>query len=207
MKRRCLMLAALAFVALGGWQVAAGGYIHAKAALAQYLLSRAWARTLAGDADAKPWPWADTWPVARLRSARLGEDVLVLAGGSGRTLAFGPGMLEGGVPPGGAGMTVILGHRDTHFRFLRALLPGDTLSMTDRRGQEYRYRVGRRQVVHMDTGELAMDVPGLALVTCYPFDAVVPGGPLRYVVLAEPVAGATPDSAIPMATATAPTRW
>jgi len=26
------------------------------------------------------------------------------------------------------------------------------------------------------------------LVTCYPFDAVVPGGPLRFVVQAEPVA-------------------
>jgi sortase A len=25
----------------------------------------------------------------------------------------------------------------------------------------------------------------LALVTCYPFDAISPGGPLRYVVMAE----------------------
>jgi sortase A len=25
----------------------------------------------------------------------------------------------------------------------------------------------------------------LVLVTCYPFDAMVPGGPLRYVVIAE----------------------
>ena len=28
------------------------------------------------------------------------------------------------------------------------------------------------------------DAPMLTLVTCYPFDAVVPGGPLRYVVTA-----------------------
>ncbi len=27
--------------------------------------------------------------------------------------------------------------------------------------------------------------PVLSLVTCYPFDAVAPGGPLRYVVTAE----------------------
>ena len=26
----------------------------------------------------------------------------------------------------------------------------------------------------------------LLLVTCYPFDALVPGGPLRYVVVADP---------------------
>jgi sortase A len=28
-------------------------------------------------------------------------------------------------------------------------------------------------------------VPTLTLVTCYPFDAVVPGGPLRLVVIAD----------------------
>jgi sortase A len=28
-------------------------------------------------------------------------------------------------------------------------------------------------------------VPTLTLVTCYPFDAVIPGGPLRFVVVAE----------------------
>ncbi len=27
----------------------------------------------------------------------------------------------------------------------------------------------------------------LTLVTCYPFDAIVPGGPLRYLVFAEAV--------------------
>ena len=207
MSRRLTTLAALALLAFGGWQLAAGGYIHAKAAVAQYLLSHAWARVRAGEAGAKPWPWADTSPVAQLRSERLDADLLVLAGGSGRTLAFGPGMLDGGAPPGGAGMTVILGHRDTHFRFLRDLLPDDAISVTGRDGREYEYRVRQRQVVHMDRGELAMDVPGLALVTCYPFDAVVPGGPLRYVVLAEPVPGAAPDNAIPVATAAAPARW
>jgi sortase A len=29
------------------------------------------------------------------------------------------------------------------------------------------------------------DIPLLTLVTCYPFDAVVPGGPQRYLVFAE----------------------
>jgi len=29
------------------------------------------------------------------------------------------------------------------------------------------------------------DFPLLTLVTCYPFDAVVPGGPERYLVFAE----------------------
>jgi len=209
MRRRAGALAAVALLALGGWQLAAGGYIHAKALLAQYLLAHAWTRVLAGEPGAKPWPWADTSPVARLRNDRLGADLLVLAGGSGRTLAFGPGLLDSGDPPGGPGMTVILGHRDTHFRFLQDLRVGDLLSLTDRHGRDHRYRVRESRIVRMDTGMLAMNRPGLALVTCYPFDAIVPGGPLRYVVLADPVAeagGARLVSAIPAATAAAPAR-
>ncbi len=34
--------------------------------------------------------------------------------------------------------------------------------------------------------------PRLILVTCYPFDALVPGGPLRYLVFAEEADGALP---------------
>ncbi|HEU4579859.1 MAG TPA: hypothetical protein VFS67_16480, partial [Polyangiaceae bacterium] len=30
----------------------------------QVLLRRAWAAARAGDEHARPWPWADTWPVA-----------------------------------------------------------------------------------------------------------------------------------------------
>ncbi len=209
MTRRIGMTVAILLLAFGGWNIWAGGYIHAKAALAQHLLARAWVRVQAGDDTARPWPWADTRPVARLRSERLGQDVLVLSGGSGRTLAFGPGLLDNSAAPGDVGMTVMLGHRDTHFRFLRELLPGDELSVSDRAGRDHRYRVRERLVVHKDTAQLAMDIPGLALVTCYPFDAVSPGGPLRYVVLAEPVVadGAALVSAIPPATAVAPARW
>jgi sortase A len=37
----------------------------------------------------------------------------------------------------------------------------------------------RRGSILLDTEE-----PMLSLVTCYPFDAAVPGGPMRYVVTA-----------------------
>ncbi|HEY4210143.1 MAG TPA: hypothetical protein VGM84_01570 [Steroidobacteraceae bacterium] len=33
--------------------------------------------------------------------------------------------------------------------------------------------------------QLGSNTPRLMLVTCYPFDAVVPGGPLRYVIVAQ----------------------
>jgi sortase (surface protein transpeptidase) len=40
---------------------------------------------------------------------------------------------------------------------------------------------------------LRSDVPRLTLVTCYPFDAIEPGGPLRYVVTAELAQDPAPD--------------
>jgi sortase A len=198
--------AALALVGFGLWQLGAGGWIHAKAALAQTLLAAAWSRAQSGVDQAPPWPWADTWPVARLRAPRVGADLLVLAGGSGRTLAFGPGHVDGSAAPGGDGMSVIAGHRDTHFRFLRELLPGDRLRLTDRAGTVHSFSVRTRHVVHKDRARLAMDVPGLALVTCYPFDALETGGPLRYVVLAEPLPEEPPVRTMPMTTAAAPAR-
>ena len=108
-----------ALLCLGFWQFGQGAYIPAKAWLAQELMQRAWVRTGAGEERAGPWPWADTWPVARLTSKERGVDLIVLAGGSGRTLAFGPGHLSASAMPGEVGNAIIGGHRDTHFQFLQ----------------------------------------------------------------------------------------
>ena len=56
---------AVLLVAAGAWQLSDGLWIQAKAWLARGLIAHAWSRTLQGEARAKPWPWADTWPVAR----------------------------------------------------------------------------------------------------------------------------------------------
>ncbi|NKB55591.1 MAG: class GN sortase [Alphaproteobacteria bacterium] len=207
MKRQTVFTScAVVLLTLGVWQIGAGSWIHAKAALAQGLLTTAWIRIQQGADSARPWPWADTWPVARLQVPRVEADMLVLAGGSGRTLAFGPGHIDGSAMPGGEGMSVVIGHRDTHFRFLRDLLPGDQIRMTDHASNIHEFIVRERHIVHMSDNRLAMDVPGLALVTCYPFDAVDTGGPLRYVVLAEPVSDDPPLNTIPVITAAAPAK-
>jgi sortase A len=177
----------VALVAVGLWQVGSGAWIHAKAHLGQLLLERAWARTLAGESGVRPWPWADTWPVARLRVPAHGVDLIVLDGVSGRTLAWAPGHAGGSASPGAPGTAIISGHRDTHFRFLERLRPGDELvaEATGRAPARFVVRetavVDARSAVIRSDGEMAR----LALVTCYPFDAVTPGGPLRYVVVAE----------------------
>lgn len=184
--RRLRLPLATVFVALAVWQLGGGAAIHAKAVLAQHLLREAWDRTVSGETRVRPWPWADTWPVARLRVEGHGVDQIVLAGATGSSLAFGPGHVDGTAQPGDDGNTVIGGHRDTHFGFLAELEPGEELWLEDAGGGQRRYRVTDLRIVdHRDSGVVVdTALPTLTLVTCYPFDAVVPGGPLRYVVTA-----------------------
>jgi|GEM_PF-253371 len=184
------LLLALPLLAVGLWQLGGGLYIEAKARFGQVLLERAWDRTLAGEDHARPWPWADTWPVARLEAPAHGADLIVLAGAGGASLAWGPGHQHGTARPGGPGLSVIGGHRDTHLRFLEHVAIGDAVRVETPDGRRIDYRVTATAVV--DHREAALHRtpgrPALLLVTCWPFDAVVPGGPLRYVVQAEPAA-------------------
>jgi len=191
MRRRAAVAAASFFVVIALWQLGSGFYIYGKAMVAQYLLQDAWQRTLAGARRVKPWPWADTWPVARLRAPAQGADLIVLAGASGRTLAFGPGHLDGTPPPGAAGNSIIGGHRDTSLRFLARLRQDDRLVLNTPEGREITYRVTGSEIADAERPWTIPETTGrmLTLVTCYPFDAVVPGGKLRYLVFAEAVLG------------------
>lgn len=187
-RRRWVALGLAGVLALGGsWQVGEGLYIHLKAALAQVLLQNAWRQTEAGTSHARPWPWADTWPVARLAAPAFGIDIIVLEGASGRTLAFGPGHVAGSAAPGGPGTSIITGHRDTHFRFLERLAPGDELIVEAPGAAPERYVVRKTRVADYRRPAIALPAAGsrLVLATCYPFDSPVPGGPLRYIVEAE----------------------
>ena len=171
----------------GFWQFGQGAYIPAKAWVAQELMHRAWRKAEHGEAAPVPWPWADTWPVARL-SARGGDiELIVLEGGSGRTLAFGPGHLSVSVLPGEQGNSVIAGHRDTHFQFLQFLREGESIEVELADGQKQYYEVSDIDVVDSRRGSILLDTdtPMLSLVTCYPFNAMDAGGPMRYVVTAK----------------------
>jgi sortase A len=176
-----------ALIAIGTWQVAAAGWIHAKAIFAQHLIARAWITARDGGPARRPWPWADMRPIARLTVPSLGIDLYVLDASSNRALAFGPAHVNGTASPGRFGNSVIVAHRDTHFAFLRDLSPNDEIDIEIAKGDLARYRV--REVAIVDQGETrvldAADAQQLTLITCYPFDAVQPGTPLRYVVIAD----------------------
>jgi sortase A len=175
---------------LGTWQVASAAWIHAKALLAQQLIASAWDGTSAGGPARRPWPGADMRPIARLTVPARGVELYVLDNASPRALAFGPAHVGGTAAPGSYGNSVLVAHRDTHFRFLQRIETGDEVVVEALQGRKIRYRVS--EVTIMDKGEARVideaGAPQLTLVTCWPFDAVRPGSSLRYVVVAERVA-------------------
>jgi len=166
-----------------------GVYIYAKARYAQFLLERSWEHTLGGERGVKPWRWADTSPVAKLDFPRQHRSYIVLAGASGRTMAFGPGHIDGTAAPEETGNCAISAHRDTQFAVLRDVAIGDEVILQTRDGRAIRYRVRQRRVTNdRDVSLLAPSRDRvLTLITCYPFDAIRPGGPLRYVVVAAAI--------------------
>ncbi len=186
-----LALAAIGFAASASW-------VHAKAQLAQWLLERSWHRTVVDGGEHRPWPWADTNPVARLHLPGAAGTQIVLSGDSGRILAFAPGWAPASAVPGTAGTTVVSGHRDTHFAWLRSAAIGDVVTLETRDGI-HAYEITGLRVADSSRETIALedDHNGLLLVTCWPFDAVAAGGPLRYVATARPHRAGSVTSADP----------
>ena len=183
------IVASLLFV-LGSWLIGQGLWIHLKAAAAQWLLQQAWDETLKTQQPTKPWPWADTWPVGRLIVPRLDINQIILADASGRSLAFGPGLVGNGIFPEDENESLIVsGHRDTHFSFLRDVQPEEMINLQTIQGDWFRYGVKETAMLDSRTDQLFryQEQANLLLITCFPFDALLPGGPLRYVVTARPV--------------------
>ena len=183
---RPLVWLSMALGFAGAMMFGQGAYIQAKAWLAQILIERAWSSTLAGRSHVKPWPWADTWPVARLMYDRSRRSLYILAGADGRTIAFGPGHQFGTPLPGESGNSVIGGHRDTHLAFLRDVKVGERFDIERADGVRVTYRVTDTRVVDKRDGWLMRNQGSarLTLITCWPFDALRAGGDERYAVIA-----------------------
>ena len=183
-KKVCLLI----FFIIGCWQIWSGSYIYLKAQLAQFLLNNAWSKTIDGKNKVKPWSWADTYPVAKISFTNLEKNFIVLEGGSSRTMAFGPGHVSATPLPGYGGNSVIVGHRDTHFSLLKHIKPDNIIQMQlpDR---YLNYKVTNTFIVDKNNSEVMQNygLNQLTLITCYPFDAIHPGGPLRFVVQANSI--------------------
>lgn len=174
----------------------AAGWIHLKAWLAQELIAHAWRQTLvatpvpnrassptsAAHQFPRPWPWADTQPVAQL-TLPDGKQWIVLQGAQGNSLAFGPGLVEGSDLPG-QGFSVIGGHRDTHFASLADVAAGQIIKLESLAGTT-EFSIQFAGVVDVQQQPLIKEAnTALVLVTCYPFDTLQSDPNKRWVVKA-----------------------
>src|SRR5438067_6613980 len=144
MNTRLVLVSLFAFAGL--FLLGDGARIYAKARVAQFLLQRAWARTLHGERDVKPWSWADTSPIAKIEFPRQQRSYIVLNGASGRTMAWGPGHVDGTALPEQVGNCVVSAHRDTQFEVLREVELGDEIVLEARGGRAIKWRVRGHRV-------------------------------------------------------------
>lgn len=188
--RKVRKYGAILFLLVGVMMMGKGIWVGSKAVVAQVLLDRAWETALDTGTPPAPWSWMDTKPMAKITVVSLGREAVILEGTSGQALAFGPAHMSGTPLPGQPGTSVIAAHKNTHFDFLKHLKTGDSFEIQLSSGEIQTYKITGAEIVHYKhsgiTTVSAANAPvRVALVTCYPFDRLSYGGPLRYVVYAQ----------------------
>jgi sortase A len=120
--------------------------------------------------------------IGRVEIPAIGLVTPLLAGDDSMSLTEGAGHIPGTAVPGGLGTVGIAGHRDTHFRKLSQVKPGMNVRLIDRTGT-YHYRVTASEIVAPEQVSVLdiQNVPGLVLITCYPF-SYIGRAPKRFVV-------------------------
>jgi sortase A len=130
--------------------------------------------------------------LGRLEVPRLGMNVVFAEGVSNSILRRAVGHVPQTALPGQPGNVALAGHRDTFFRPLRKIEPGDAIALKTAAG-EFTYEVESTVIVApTDIGVLRPTRdPMLTLVTCFPFSYVGPA-PDRFVVRARLVSNPPP---------------
>ena len=187
MKRSLIFLLATILLLGGGYFGFQGFKIEIKAKVAQILLQHAWHKTIKTGEYQRPWKSFDGTPILRLSIPRHEVDQIVLAGTSGQALAFGPAFHKESKLPGVGGTTVLSSHRDSHGVYISQLQKGDAIKLQDRFQQWHSYSVEEFAILNVKTDTISAADAGetLLIVTCYPFNALASGTPLRYVVSAS----------------------
>ena len=174
-------------VCLGIIFILKASYLPAKAYIGQKMLLSAWERTLETGEPQKSWNWADFKPIVKLSIKHLGITLVTLDKASGEAMAWGPGLLNHEAKIGEDGTAFIVGHRDSHMRFLKDLKVGEHLTLELPNGEQQTYQAVRSDIVDSRTWTTPTDLTSktsIALITCWPFDETE-SGPERYILYAN----------------------
>jgi sortase A len=125
--------------------------------------------------------------IGKLEVPRIGISVMIHHGMDEATLTLGAGHVPATPLPGADGNVVIAAHRDTFFRKLEGVLPGDSIRVSTVR-QTYQYVVDSTEIVDPEDTRVmeSRARPELTLITCYPF-YFVGSAPKRFIVHARPL--------------------
>jgi sortase A len=124
--------------------------------------------------------------IGKLEIPRIGISVMVLQGVEEGTLRLGAGHVPGTPLPGADGNSAIAGHRDTFFRKLEGIHPGDRLEFASVRGISV-FVVDSTEIVEPEDTRVieSRGHAELTLVSCFPF-YFVGAAPHRFIVHALP---------------------
>lgn len=189
--RQSVRVVQRACVWLGVVAVAYAGGTAAYAEIAHRYQSSMFDKARAGTTALRPADRAadlregDT--MGRLEIPRIGVSVMIRHGAEEATLTLGAGHVPATPSPGGDGNVVLAAHRDTFFRKLEAIRPGDRIHISTV-GHTYEYVVESTETVGPEDTRV-MESRGrqeLTLITCYPF-YFVGSAPKRFIVHAIPL--------------------
>jgi sortase A len=123
-------------------------------------------------------------PLGMIEIPRLGISSVIEEGTDSKTLLLAVGHMPGTALPGADGNVVLTAHRDTFFRKLGKLQPGDMINIASVENS-YRYSVESMSVVSPSDVYVTKASTGktLTLITCFPFHYIGPA-PMRFVVRA-----------------------
>ncbi len=132
--------------------------------------------------------------LTRISIPSIDLSAVIVEGTDLYSLLIGPGHLTGTAHPGESGNAVVSAHRDTFFRRIKQLSPGDHI-LIERDGRTFTYAVEGFRIVKPN--DISVTAPTndsrLTLITCDP--AYYPGpAPQRLVVISKLV---SPETARP----------
>jgi sortase A len=130
--------------------------------------------------------------IGELEIPRLEMKIAVVQGDSEKILRRAVGHLPSSAMPGDMGNVALAGHRDTFFRPLRKIGPGDAITLKTYDG-DFEYRVESVEVVAPSNVEVLKPTGSrtLTLITCFPFN-YVGSAPNRFIVRATQLDGSSP---------------
>jgi sortase A len=187
-----IILAGLIVIGIGVWQIFETNFMtdaslkEAKRIVAQAESKYDEEEPIKNLKKIDPPKFGDT--IGLLTIPKINSELAIVEGTDPNDLKKGVGHYKGSYFPGENGQIVLSGHRDTVFRRLGELKPGDIFEVQLANGMS-KYELTHTKIVDAEDRTiitLQNTQEELIVITCYPF-RFVGNAPQRYIIYAKPI--------------------